>query len=58
MVMDMNQVANKISCLKAIILKAWRERWTDLQWGINIKTVFIRLYRGIKVYFSLYLMTF
>ena len=54
----MNQVANKISCLKAIILKAWRERWTDLQWGINIKTVFIRLYRGIKVYFSLYLMTF
>lgn len=30
---------NKNDQINALLLRAWRERWTDAQWSINIKMV-------------------
>lgn len=42
--------ANKSNTINAMLLRAWRERWDDAQWGTHIKTVGIFLAMIGKTY--------
>lgn len=33
------EAGSKESEVKNLIIRAWRERWTDCQWGIHIRQV-------------------
>lgn len=50
--METSKVTSKTSSLKALLLKAWCERWTDLHWGTQIKSVSFK-HRHIQLPFCL-----
>ncbi|KAA0201263.1 hypothetical protein HAZT_HAZT009479 [Hyalella azteca] len=38
--------SSKTSNIRSLLIRAWRERWSDMQWGIHIKTVLPRYISG------------
>lgn len=41
-------VQTKEAQAKNLIMRAWRERWTDVQWGIHVRSVIINYLESIK----------
>ena len=34
--------SNTTLAIRSLLLKGWRERWSDIQWGIHLKEVLPR----------------
>ena len=34
--------SDRTIAIRSLLLKAWRERWSDIQWGIHLKSVLPR----------------
>ena len=34
--------SDKTSTIHSLLFKAWRERWSDIQWGIQLKSILPR----------------
>ena len=34
--------SSKTGSIKSLLIRAWKERWLDVQWGIQIKTILPR----------------
>lgn len=51
--MEPSKVTSKTSSLKSLVLKAWGERWTEIQWGISIKSVNILYLNTITDYMNI-----
>ena len=37
-----NMASNTTLAIRSLLLKGWRERWSDIQWGIHLKEVLPR----------------
>eukprot|EP00095_Tigriopus_kingsejongensis_P005678 maker-scaffold846_size89341-snap-gene-0.14 protein:Tk05678 transcript:maker-scaffold846_size89341-snap-gene-0.14-mRNA-1 annotation:"mediator of rna polymerase ii transcription subunit 24-like" len=40
--MTLDRSKSKTGAIKSLLIRAWRERWSDVQWGIQIKTILPR----------------
>ena len=38
----MKMASDRTIAIRSLLLKAWRERWSDIQWGIHLKSVLPR----------------
>ena len=40
-------VVSKTSALRSLLVRAWRERWSDIQWRIHLQEVLPRGATGV-----------